>query len=100
LACGTPVAACDVPALRETLKGSVKLTDIGDIDGLVREAEALRRPAPAPPAWTWREAARATSAVYAEAIAAAARERLDAPRARLRPAGAGATHSADLRREF
>ena len=46
LACGTPVAACDVPALREVLGDRVALSAVGDLDGLVRAAEALRRPAP------------------------------------------------------
>jgi alpha-1,3-rhamnosyl/mannosyltransferase len=94
LACGTPVAACDVPALRETLKGSVKLTDVGDIDGLVREAESLHRPAPAPPAWTWRDAARATVIVYSEAIAAAT----DSPRAPGRPSSGSRAAASPVRR--
>jgi glycosyltransferase involved in cell wall biosynthesis len=88
LACGTPVAACDVPALRETLKDSVQLTDIGDIDGLVATAESLRRPAPAPPAWTWHDAALATREAYSEALAAAAPRRDGGPRLKLRYAGA------------
>ena len=67
LACGTPVAACDVPALREVLGDRVALSEVGDLDGLVRAAEALRRPAPPPPAWTWEDAARSTWAVYREA---------------------------------
>jgi glycosyltransferase involved in cell wall biosynthesis len=77
LACGTPVAACDVPALREVLGGRVALSAIDDLDGLVRDAEALSRPAPAPPDWSWADAARATWTVYHEA--------LSAPASRLRP---------------
>ncbi len=101
LACGTPVAACDVPALREVLNGSVKLTEVGDIDGLVRDAESLRRPAPAPPAWTWRDAARATCIAYSDAIASAGPERDDTPRRRrLRYAGARVVTSASPRREL
>jgi glycosyltransferase involved in cell wall biosynthesis len=69
LACGTPVAACDVPALREVLDGRVSLTDVNDLDGLVRTAEALSRPASEPPAWTWGDAAAATWDVYEQAIA-------------------------------
>ncbi|HEY3726562.1 MAG TPA: glycosyltransferase family 1 protein [Solirubrobacteraceae bacterium] len=71
LACGTPVAACDVPALREVLGGLVTLSDIDDLDQLVSVAESLTRPAPGPPAWTWSEAASATWATYEEAISAA-----------------------------
>jgi glycosyltransferase involved in cell wall biosynthesis len=68
LACGTPVAACDVPALREVLAGRVSLTDVGDLDGLVRTAEGLSRPASSPPDWTWNDAAAATWDVYEQAI--------------------------------
>ena len=71
LACGTPVAACDVPALREVLDGRVALSDVSDLDALLRSAEALRRPAASPPPWTWDDAARATWQVYADALAAA-----------------------------
>ena len=79
LACGTPVAACDVPALREVLGDRVALSAVGDLDGLVRAAEALRRPAPPAPAWSWEDAARETWAVY--------REALQAPRAGARRSG-------------
>jgi len=68
LACGTPVATCDVPALRETLGDRAAIADIDDIDGLVAAAEAARRPAPPPPEWTWTDAARATWDVYREAV--------------------------------
>jgi glycosyltransferase involved in cell wall biosynthesis len=70
LACGTPVAACDVPVLRETLDGRVSWVDVDDLDGLVAAAEAAKRPASAPPPWTWTDAARATLEVYAAAAAA------------------------------
>ena len=53
LACGTPVAACDVPALREVLGDRATFVDPDDLDGLVAAAESAQRPAPAPPAWTW-----------------------------------------------
>jgi len=67
LACGTPVAASDVPALREVLDGRAVLRDVADLDGLVAAAESAERPAPPPPAWTWEDAAQATWQVYTEA---------------------------------
>jgi len=67
LACGTPVAASDVPALREVLDGRATLRAVGDLDGLVAAAEAAERPAPPPPAWTWEDAAHATWQVYCQA---------------------------------
>ena len=67
LACGTPVVASDVPALREVLEGRATFGAVDDLDGLIAAAEAAERPAPAPPAWTWGDAARATSLVYSEA---------------------------------
>jgi glycosyltransferase involved in cell wall biosynthesis len=69
LACGTPVVACDVPALREVLDGRAILRDVNDVDGLLAAAESARRPAPAPPPWSWRDAAEATWKVYEEALA-------------------------------
>jgi glycosyltransferase involved in cell wall biosynthesis len=67
LACGTPVAASDVPALREVLDGRATLKPVGDLDGLIAAAESAERPAPPPPAWTWVDAAHATVQVYREA---------------------------------
>jgi glycosyltransferase involved in cell wall biosynthesis len=67
LACGTPVAACDVPALREVLQGRATLSAVNDLDGLVAAAESAGRPAPPPPAWSWGDAAEATLQVYSEA---------------------------------
>ena len=64
LACGTPVAACDVPALREVLEDRATFVDCDDLAGLMRAAAAATRPAPPPPAWTWEDAARATWDVY------------------------------------
>ena len=68
LACGTPVVACDAPGVRDVLTGRATLVDCDDLDGLVAAAEAARRPAPDPPAWTWEDAARATWEVYREAL--------------------------------
>jgi glycosyltransferase involved in cell wall biosynthesis len=67
LACGTPVVASDLPALREVLDSRAALVPVGDLDGLVAAAEAAERPAPAPPSWTWEDAAAATWEVYAQA---------------------------------
>ena len=64
LACGTPVAACDLPALREVLEDRATFVPCDDLEGLMRAAAGAIRPAPAPPAWTWEDAARATWDVY------------------------------------
>jgi alpha-1,3-rhamnosyl/mannosyltransferase len=70
LACGTPVAASDVPALREVLDGRAALRAVDDLDGLIAAAESAERPAPPPPAWTWENAAHSTWQVYCQAAAA------------------------------
>jgi glycosyltransferase involved in cell wall biosynthesis len=75
LACGTPVAASDVPALREVLDGRAALIAADDLDGLMLSAESLRRPAPAPPSWSWTDAAAATWDVYEQALSAPRRWR-------------------------
>ncbi len=67
LACGTPVVACDVPALREVLADRATFVDRGDMRGLLDAAERVQRPAPKPPAWSWDDAARATWDVYSTA---------------------------------
>jgi alpha-1,3-rhamnosyl/mannosyltransferase len=66
LACGTPVAACDSPAVREVLAGRAELVPVGDIGALIAAGEAAQRPAAAPPAWTWEDAAAATWRLYEE----------------------------------
>jgi len=71
LACGTPVVACDVPALREVLDGRATFVEPGDIDGLIAAAQDATRPAPAPSRWSWRDAGKATWRAYAKARAAA-----------------------------
>jgi alpha-1,3-rhamnosyl/mannosyltransferase len=68
LACGTPVVACDVAALREVLGDRATFVARDDLAGLLAAGAAARRPAPPPPAWTWDDAARATWAVYADAL--------------------------------
>src|SRR5512142_901090 len=80
LACGTPVAASDVPALREVLDGRATLIDVDDLAGLIAAAEAATRPAPPPLSWTWRDAATATWEAYEAAYRAPARWRGPRPR--------------------
>ena len=67
LACGTPVVASDTPAVREVLEGRAELVAPDDLQGLLDAAHDAHRPAPAAPAWTWQDAARATWAVYGAA---------------------------------
>jgi glycosyltransferase involved in cell wall biosynthesis len=69
LACGTPVAAFAVPALREALEGrrGVTLVEPGDVGALVAAAEALAGAAVDPPARTWDDVARDTLAAYERA---------------------------------
>jgi glycosyltransferase involved in cell wall biosynthesis len=68
LACGTPVVACDVPALREVLAERATFVALGDMKALVSAAVDAARPAPTPPDWTWADAARATWLIYDTAI--------------------------------
>ena len=90
LACGTPVAACEAPALREVLGERATFVAPGDMAGLIAAAQAARRPAPAPPDWSWQDAARATWGVYARAMAAVGQPRPAARALRRRRAtGAG-----------
>jgi alpha-1,3-rhamnosyl/mannosyltransferase len=67
LACGAPVVACDVPALREVLDGRATFVEVDDLGALITAAEAAERPAPAPPDWTWSDAAEQTWQVYQDA---------------------------------
>lgn len=69
LACGTPVAAFDLPALREVLQGRATFVEPGDLAGLVEAGQRLKRPAPKPPQWSWEDAGAATWRVYKKAIA-------------------------------
>jgi glycosyltransferase involved in cell wall biosynthesis len=72
LACGLPVVACDVPALREVLADRATFVERRDMRGLMDAAEAIQRPAPKPPDWSWNDAGRATWDVYRMAAAEAA----------------------------
>jgi glycosyltransferase involved in cell wall biosynthesis len=89
LACGTPVVAREVPALREVLDGRVTFVPACDMRSLVAAAEAAERPAPEPPAWTWQDAARATWRTYESALAQGSRSRTLAPIRRQRASGGG-----------
>jgi glycosyltransferase involved in cell wall biosynthesis len=75
LACGAPVVACEVPALREVLDGRISFVPADDLEALIGAAEAARRPAPQPPPWTWRDAAQATWRVYERALNQASQPR-------------------------
>ena len=88
LACGTPVVACEVPALREVLGERATFVAPGDMRALIDAAEGATRPAPPPPPWSWEDAGRATWLLYARAIAPSPQPR---PRSRgvRRPSEAG-----------
>jgi glycosyltransferase involved in cell wall biosynthesis len=89
LACGTPVVACETPALREVLGARATFVAPGDMEALVLAGQAARRPAPPPPPWSWQDAAHATWGVYARATAAAAQQpRTTGRTLRRRPSGA------------
>jgi glycosyltransferase involved in cell wall biosynthesis len=85
LACGTPVVACEVAALREVLGDRATFVARGDLDSLVSVAQAATRPAPAPPPWTWQDAGRATWRVYQQAVAQADRATATSPGLRRSP---------------
>ena len=75
LACGTPVVACELPALREVLDTRVTFVQRGDLRALIAEAQRSQRPTPPPPPWSWQDAARATWAVYEQAVSEVSRRR-------------------------
>ncbi|HWX96305.1 MAG TPA: glycosyltransferase family 1 protein [Solirubrobacteraceae bacterium] len=89
LACGTPVVACEVPALREVLGERATFVQPGDMRALIAAAESATRPAPPPLPWTWEDAAQATWAAYARAIGPAQQLSPRGRSLRRRPAGAG-----------
>jgi glycosyltransferase involved in cell wall biosynthesis len=72
LACGTPVVATDVPALREVLGDRATFVAHDDLEGLLAAGAQAARPAPAPPPWTWHDAAEATWQAYRRASTAPA----------------------------
>jgi len=75
LACGTPVAACDIPAMREVLDERAALTPRDDLAALIRAAEEATRPAAEPCSWSWDDAAAATWDLYESAAHAPVRWR-------------------------
>jgi glycosyltransferase involved in cell wall biosynthesis len=85
LACGAPVVAGEVPALREVLDGRVTFVPSGDLTALIGAAEAATRPAAQPPGWTWQDAARATWQVYDRARSQAGQPRAVGRLLRRRP---------------
>jgi glycosyltransferase involved in cell wall biosynthesis len=87
LACGTPVVACEVPALREVLDDRAAFVQAGDLKALIAAAEAAERPAPPPPPWSWQDAARSTWKVYERAVAQVDAQRMTARRRRRPSAG-------------
>jgi glycosyltransferase involved in cell wall biosynthesis len=87
LACGTPVVAREVPALREVLGDRATFVAPGDLDALVAAAQSAQRPAPQPPAWSWEDAARATWSVYEQAASSADGQRAGGRAMRLRRGG-------------
>lgn len=95
LACGTPVAAWEVPALREVLGERATFVRSGDTYGLIHAAETATRPAPSPPSWSWEDAARATWRVYVRAMAAAEGPRSMSRAVRPRRATAGRVDGLD-----
>ncbi len=85
LACGAPVVAFDVPALREVLEHRARFVAAGDLNALIAAAEAASRPAPSAPGWTWQDAARATWQVYERALSQASQPRTVGRLLRRRP---------------
>lgn len=87
LACGTPVVACEGPALREVLGARATFVKANDMPGLIAAAQRARRPAPPPPPWSWEDAARSTWATYRRVVAEARDARGSVLGWRRRPAG-------------
>jgi len=87
LACGTPVVACEIPTLREVLDRRATFVAPGDMGALIEAAQAARRPAPPPLAWSWEDAAQATWSVYQRAMACTGEARGVRRARRLRPSG-------------
>ena len=70
-------------------RGARRARDVragGDMHALIEAARAPERPAPAPPRWTWQDAARATWQVY-ERARPGGRPRTSAPPPRAGPCG-------------
>jgi glycosyltransferase involved in cell wall biosynthesis len=88
LACGTPVVACETPALREVLAGRATFVAPGDVRALIAAADTVGRPVPAAPSWSWEDAARATWGVYTRTMTPAEHARSAGRRMRARRAGA------------
>ncbi len=88
LACGTPVVACDSPAVREVLGSRASFVAPGDMAALIQTGERATRPAPEPAPWNWADAGRATWRVYAQALARPDQPRLTPARLRRRTLGA------------
>jgi alpha-1,3-rhamnosyl/mannosyltransferase len=82
LACGTPVVASDVPAVREVLDGRATLVPAQDLEALIGAAQTVARPAPPPPPWSWREAAASTWRVYEDVAGGTTPNGTRRPRAR------------------
>lgn len=70
LACGTPVAAYAVPALREFLEGrpGVRLVEPGDLGALLAAGRELAGTEVERPTRTWADVAQETLAVYERAL--------------------------------
>jgi alpha-1,3-rhamnosyl/mannosyltransferase len=68
LACGTPVVAFESPGLRQAMGGHGTFVAASDMPALIAAAQTARRPAPSPPPWSWRDAARTSWEVYARAL--------------------------------
>ena len=70
LACGSPVAAFDIPATRETLgrADGVEFAPEGDFGALLEAAERLAGSYPSRPSRTWDDVAAETWAVYESAL--------------------------------